>query len=754
MQNAATFDFDIFGGTPRDRLRAALADARVSALRPPPRLHVDQWADRFRVLSPEASSTPGKWDTGRVEIARGVMRAVTEPGVRSISVMACTQLLKTEVLNNVLGYRMHLNPGPMLVIQPTEGMAEAWSKDRLAPMLRDTPALRDLVTRKGRDSDSTILHKVIPGGHVTMVGSNSPAELASRPIRDVYEDEGDKWAMSAGAEGDPGMLAEERTATFPSSRLVYRSCSPTIKGRSWIGRHIGNSDQRKHFVPCPHCGVQQVMRFGTPASPGGVKWGRGPDGEPKTEGAAYHCPHCGCAWSEAERLGALALGEWRQTRPFRCCGVDQDPVVAHEADPTRTDLWEASRDPDGNLFVWRACCTECRRWAVSNQDAGFLDASKLYSPWEPMPVLAAKFLTARKTPETLKVFMNTSLAVLWEEQGEQADGQSLLGRREAYPCGDRVPDEVVALFSSVDAQRNRAEVQTIGIGRDEQVWIVDYQIVPGDLADPSTLAELEKVIWRPRTRGDGRQFFPEAVAVDVGDGGAPAAAAALYRFCADHRARRCFAIRGAKDRDAVIWARKPSISRKHNAPVYWVGTQRTKSLLASRLALKRPEVDGMPGDAPPGYIHLSKDVCDPAYIEQLTVEKLVRREQAGASWYEWRCPEGARNEAWDTLGYCWAVYQAWIALGGRLAQRVVEMAFRTPAVSPSAQEPARAGPTPTAAGPTPAPESPTAPADARGEAPPPRILESGAPTRPVTVPRPKPSPARSWIQPRRSGRWL
>jgi phage terminase large subunit GpA-like protein len=169
---------------------------RSQTLKPTPKLNLVQWADTYRYLSPEASSIPGKWKTSNVEAARGPMLAVTDPRVKKITVMGPTQLLKTEFINNIVGYFIHQDPSPMIVMQPIGKLAEAWSKDRLDKMLRDTPVLAGRVKdKRSRDSDNTILHKAFPGGHITVVGSNSPSDLAARPVRVVLCDETDKYPV-------------------------------------------------------------------------------------------------------------------------------------------------------------------------------------------------------------------------------------------------------------------------------------------------------------------------------------------------------------------------------------------------------------------------------------------------------------------------------------------------------------------------------------------------------------------------------
>src|SRR6059058_2453346 len=179
--------------------------------RDPPRLTVSQWADKRRRLSAESSAEPGRWITARAEYQRGMMDAVSDQAIHMVVVMSSAQIGKTELVNNIIGFHVDQDPAPILLLQPTLDMAEAWSKDRLAPMVRDTPALRGKIADpRARDSGNTLLHKSFPGGHITVAGANSAASLASRPIRVVLCDEVDRYPASAGAEGDPVSLAYKR----------------------------------------------------------------------------------------------------------------------------------------------------------------------------------------------------------------------------------------------------------------------------------------------------------------------------------------------------------------------------------------------------------------------------------------------------------------------------------------------------------------------------------------------------------------
>jgi phage terminase large subunit GpA-like protein len=187
----------------------------LATLRPPPELTISDWADRNRRLSSEASAEPGPWRTSRAEYQRGIMDAISDAGIETVVIMSSSQIGKTEVVNNCIGYHVDHDPAPIMVVMPTERDAETWSKDRFTPMVRDTPCLAGKIADpRSRDGTNKILHKRFPGGHLTIVGANAPSGLASRPIRLLLCDEVDRYPFSAGAEGDPVNLARKRTVTF------------------------------------------------------------------------------------------------------------------------------------------------------------------------------------------------------------------------------------------------------------------------------------------------------------------------------------------------------------------------------------------------------------------------------------------------------------------------------------------------------------------------------------------------------------
>jgi len=230
-------------------------------LAPPPDLTISEWADNFRKLSSEASAEPGQWRTNRAPYQREIMDCILDPELKKVVVMSSAQVGKSEILLNTLGYHIDYEPCPILLVQPSEQRAKDFSKERIAPMIRDTSVLRRKVAdSKSRDGGNTTLHKSFPGGYVALGGANAPSGLASKPVRILLADEIDRFPTSAGSEGDPLSLAEKRTNNFYNSKKVFVS-TPTIKGISRIEAEFELSTQEHWNLPCPSCGEYQPLRW-------------------------------------------------------------------------------------------------------------------------------------------------------------------------------------------------------------------------------------------------------------------------------------------------------------------------------------------------------------------------------------------------------------------------------------------------------------------------------------------------------------
>ena len=564
------------------------------------------------------------------------MLAVTEPDTHTITIMAATQVVKTELLTNVAGYFIHQDPSPILFVQPTQSSAQDFSKERFAPTVAASPALRDLVKPpRTRGSENTITHKDYPGGSLDFVGANSPGDLASRPKRIILCDEIDKYPTSAGTEGDPLWLAEERASTYHDiGRAKFvRACSPTVKGESRIGREYEASDRRKCFVLCPHCGEQQHLTWGH------VRWEKTlrdgsrsidvPIGEharahhPET--ASIACAGCGTLIGENERrsmldeLAEAPAGGWRQTRRFECCDLGQEP-----------EAW----DGDG-----RSLCCICGERSPYDGHAGF-QISKLYSRRHRLANIVSEFFAAQGNPDLLTKWTNTALAETYErEPGETIDASGFGGRAEPYGPDD-VPNEVLCVTGFCDVQGDRLEVQLVGWGEQEEAWPILYRIIPLDPAQPDAWRELETLRRMPLHKRNGQMLRVAAFGVDLGGHHG----AQVYAYTRPRQGQRVFACHGRSGKHPV-WTPRAKRS-KTNDVFHFIGVDTAKDAVYGRLLIEPPE----PGERKAGYIHFpDAPEFGPEYFKQLTAERRETRRRMGQAVTVWVCPKGKRNEALDTF---------------------------------------------------------------------------------------------------------
>jgi len=412
---------------------------------PPKNLKISDWADHYRKLSPESSAEAGQWRTDRAEYQREIMDAFNEPDIQRIIFMKSAQVGATEILLNVIGYYIDQDPAPMLIMQPTLAMAQAFSKDRLATMIRDSDKIKDCVKdARSRDSGNTVLSKKFAGGNLNIVGSNSAAGLASRPIRIVLADETDRYESSAGAEGDPISLATKRTTTFWNKK-IYMCSTPTIKGLSRIETAFEESDKRYYNVPCPECNTKQILKWKN------VIWD-----EDKPETAAYACQECGSVIDESKKQWMLKHGEWIATAP-------------------------------------------------KSDTAGF-HISELYSVWSTWADMAKNFLEAKKQPEMLKTWINTALGESWEEQGDTVEYETLLERRLNYDHS-AIPEEVLVIVAGCDTQKDRIEVTLTGFGRNYEAWVIDHLIFWGDPNANNVWQDLDAFL-KKRFKTESERIIP------------------------------------------------------------------------------------------------------------------------------------------------------------------------------------------------------------------------------------------------------
>lgn len=578
---------------------------------PPADFTVSQWAEAHRVLSRENSAEAGPWRNARTPYLVEIMNAFTDPRIKKISLVASSQVGKSELELNIIGYIIDQDPGSILYIQPTVDDAKKFSRLRIAPMIRDSATLRSKVADiKSRDSGNTMLQKSFPGGMLTIVGSNSASGLASTPAKYVLGDERDRWALSAGTEGDPWALAEARTTTFYNSKMVDVS-TPTDKGTSPIEKSFNEGTRERWCHQCPHCGEYSNIVFND------IKFdfetvGNGRKKDYIIKSIAWSCPECGCISTEAEM----------RRQPAKWIAENPDAYAK------------------GHRSFW---------------------LNAFSSPWQGWSKVVYAFLIARKDPQRLKVVYNTMLGELWEDRGDLEDEDAMLGRREDYGTrGDgtpvELPDGVLALTCGVDTQDDRLEYEVLGHGHYGETWGIKRGIIMGDPAYDEPWTRLDDVINHIYRFRDGKGMTIARTFIDSGGHKTQS----VYVQCRARTYKRVFSIKGVGG-DGVPYTKPPSkvkiIVNGKTLGLTWLyalGVDAGKAEIFSALKVQEagPKFCHFPTGEERGY--------DTAFFKGLLSEKLVLKSERGRTRWAWvKLPGHERNEALDCRNYALAAFRSW-----------------------------------------------------------------------------------------------
>jgi phage terminase large subunit GpA-like protein len=515
----------------QDEWEAAVAHTRryvasfATIFRPPSKLRMTEWADRYRILSSESSAEPGQWHTASAPYEAEIMDAISDPLCPRVVVQKASQVGVTDsAILNPIGYFMSEDPCPILVVQPTIEIAEAFSTDRLAPMLRDSPRLRDLVTEpRSRDSGNTLRRKAFKGGFVAMGGANSAASLSGRPIRIVLLDDVDRYPASAGTEGDPLQLAIARTTAFWNRKVVIVS-SPGTKGVSHVEREMAESTCEHWYLPCPLCGWMQIL-----------EWDR-----IRFDDLTHECIQCK---GRDEKFKWLAgQGEWRAHRPL---------------------------DKRGAKVTTR----------------GFY-LSGLYNPWIDWETLVQEFVRAARANaegdvEPLKAFRNTRLGLLHEDTGEKVDVDLYTLRREPYIA--EIPDGVLVLTAGVDVGDRQLAYEIVGWGKGRESWGIEYGILDGDPREQDVWDLLDAAVYRRIFKtSDDLRMRVRRIAVDSGY-----ASDFVYVYTKP-RQPRCIAIKGEGGLGKPFIKGAGTLTKSNRARLISLGVDTGKEEITNRLMVMKP----------------------------------------------------------------------------------------------------------------------------------------------------------------------
>ncbi|SDW76370.1 phage terminase large subunit family protein [Allgaiera indica] len=586
---------------------AEILRAWGEGLKPDPDLTVSQWADRHRMLSGRASAEPGRYRTARTPYMGEIMDRLS-PGdpTQRIVFMKAAQVGATEAGNNWIGFVIHQAPGPMLAVQPTVELAKRNSRQRIDPLIDESPELRERVKpARSRDAGNTMLSKEFAGGILIMTGANSAVGLRSTPARYIFLDEVDAYPASADEEGDPVTLAEARSLTFAHRRKVFLVSTPTIRGLSRIEREYEASDQRRFFVPCPHCGQMQWLKFER------LRWQKG-----RPETAEYHCEGCEAPIAEHHKTAMLQAGEWRPT--------------SEAADPNTVGY----------------------HLSALYSPIGWLSWERIVRAWE----------AAQGADEAIKAFRNTILGETWVETGEAPDWQRLYDRRERWRPGI-VPAGGLFLTAGADVQKDRIEVDVWAWGRGLESWLVDHIVIEGGPDRHEAWGDLTDLLGRTWRHERGAHLKIARLAIDTGY-----EAPAVYGWARAQGFAQVSPVKGVEGFNRASPVSGPTYvdateggkRLRRGARLWTVAVSTFKAETYRFLRLARPtEEDLAKGAAfPAGTVHLPGWV-ENEWLKQFVAEQLVtvatRRGFARLEWQKLR----ERNEALDCRVYARAA--AWIA---------------------------------------------------------------------------------------------
>lgn len=540
---------------------------------PPKRMKLSEWAEKHAVLSAESSAQTGKWTNIPYQVE--MLDAMTDRAIESVTVLKSARVGYTKCINHLIGYHIEHDPCPIMVVQPTNGDAEGYSKDEIAPMLRDTPVLSPLFEESGRrDSQNTILNKSFPGGKLQMVGADSPRGFRRVSIRVLIFDETDGYSATAGDEGDQIKLGIRRTEYFWNRKIIAGS-TPTLLATSRVNKRFLLSDQRYYYVPCPHCGEKQILKWEN------LRW---PKNDP--DGAYFACTGNGCVIEYKDHRWMIENGEW----------IAHNPSVTNHA----------------GFHIW---------------------AAYSYSPNATWAHLAREWLDCHKNTEERKTFIMTVLGQPYEGEGDAPDWEKIYKRRESYPR-NRIPMGGLMLFAGVDVQKDRLEVEIVAYGRDMESWSIDYRVITGDTSQldgpQSPWPRLKALLDEEWEHEGGNSLKLRLMGVDSGYN-----TNTVYSFVRQFPVNQVIATDGRDTYQMAIGQPKAVEVKQNgkrsgrNLKLWPIGVSLLKTELYGWLKQEAEENE----ETPHGWCHFPE--YGEEYFKGITAEEIVPRKVKGFTRYQW-----------------------------------------------------------------------------------------------------------------------
>lgn len=561
---------------------------------------VSEWADSYRMLSSEAAAEPGRWRTERAPYQKAIMDAFTESDINVVVAKTASQIGKSDIMNNVIGRFSHLAPAPMMMLQPTIEMSQDYSKTRIAPMIRDTKVLKDIFKEvKSRETSNTILSKQFPGGRLIMAGANSPAGLASRPIKILLADEVDRFPKSAGTEGDPVGLAAKRMTTF-WDRVMGLFSTPTNAGDSRIEDEYVTGTQEEWQHQCPNCDEWHLLTHRDMHTDYDSSIDKKGKKHVIVKAVTWRCPDCGFGFTETEMRQAA------------------QKYIAQNA----SALAKGVRSFFVNCFA---------------------------SPWVNWSDVMQEWLEAQGDPEREKVVVNTRFGEAYEPKGNFENHQQFMRRRENY--GAELPDGVLLLTAAVDVQDNRLEYEICGWGMAEENWGIKKGVILGVPDTQEVWDMLDEQLDKEYRFASGKGLIVARTFIDSGGHYTKE----TYAYCKKRFTRQRFVVKGSSVPGVPLIHKYSKVKLvRRTIPLVMIGTDSGKQYIMDRLSIEEPgpkyfhwpldESDGIAMQLNRGY--------DEYYFKGLIAETKEPRRKNGVLVYQWvNVAKDKRNEPLDLRVY-------------------------------------------------------------------------------------------------------
>lgn len=617
----------------------AIANGLKSFYRPMPMTAVE-WGNENFYLSAESSYVEGRWETLYFQVA--ILNAMGFDEIRVVNFVKSARVGYSQMLKIIVGYGLEHKKRNQLMFQPTDAAANGFMKAHLETMIRDVPVVKKLAPWYGKKHRDNTMDAKRFSTHKQLwcLGGTAAKNYREKSPDSVLYDELAAFPHDVEKEGSPTFLGDKRIegAVFPKS---IRGSTPKIKGECQIERAASESEvQLKFYIPCPHCGEHQVLKWGGANSDFGMKWDEG-----NPDSVKYLCEHCACLGSYAEWMPQQEHGEWR----CETTGVSTVDGLEYFGQDQR----EVSAPESVSFHIWTA-----------------------YSPFTDWSRIVKDFVKAKSDPGKLKTWVNTTLGETWEEAGEKLDPNEYYRRREHYAA--QVPEGCLVLTCAVDVQDDRLECEVQGWGANDENWRIDFTVFHGDPGKTDLWQRLDDHLNQTFDHESGVRFRIACTCIDSGGHFTQQ----VYKFTKSREGRRIFSIKGKGGAGRAIVSR-PSTSNLGKVKLFTIGVDTAKELVVNRLQIQEPGAS---------YCHFPiSGQFDEEYFFQLTAEERRTRYVKGHAVREW-VKTRSRNEAFDLAVYNLAAREILNPNYKALASRMVPV---SETVEPTADELATQKLTPT-----------------------------------------------------------